>query len=515
MNDLIETSIENLQDKYLNAINLIFQNLNNKVTDNLGLDYVEEEWNLINQNADQYLDTINSLYGIQNLENKYLDALDQTDSISAQRQLKKIMDEELADLRERDKLTQYDIERANKKYEIALKQIALQEAQQNKTKMRLRRDSQGNYRYEYTSDADQVGQLQGELDDMYNSLYNFDKARYQENLNQMYDVWVEFQQKMAEAAQINDPVARSERELLLQTQYEQLINGLTEQNATVRENLHESAFDDLSRLYDVDVANFQNMSDEEKDVLMGDLLPYWESGVQHMTDVFAGEGGFLGVCKDAFEQLHDATKDYEDGLDELENTGRINFESIGEGIDENINRTQQLINDNTELINTYEQELSAIGNVIAQLDGLIDKYNSARDAAVAATKAAYEYWSQQQREAAAAAGNANGGSGANTNSDSNNSSNSANDSGNGSGSGDGNLVVGETATYSGKYYYDSYGTAPAGSRYSGVADGIVVDKITNNPYGIHIHSADGKYRDLGWIKKAQLSGYDTGGYTGE
>lgn len=515
MNDLIETSIENLQDKYLNAINLIFQNLNNKVTDNLGLDYIEEEWNLINQNADQYLDTINSLYGIQNLENKYLDALDNTDSIAAQRQLKEIMDEELTNLRERDKLTEYDIERANKRYEIALKQIALQEAQQNKSKMRLRRDSQGNYRYEYTSDVDQVGQLQDELNDMYNSLYNFDKSRYQENLNQMYDVWVEFQQKMAEAAQINDPVARSERELLLQTQYEQLINGLTEQNATVRENLHESAFDDLSRLYDVDVSNFQNMSDEEKNVLMGDLLPYWESGVQHMTDVFAGEDGFLGVCQDAFDQLHDATKDYEDGLDELENTGRMDFESIGEGIDENINRTQQLITDNTELINTYEQELSAIGNVIAQLDGLIDKYNSARDAAVAATKAAYEYWSQQQREAAAAAGNANGGSGANSNSGSNNSSDSANSSGNGSGSGDGNLVVGETATYSGKYYHDSYGTSPAGSRYSGVADGIVVDKITNNPYGIHIHSADGKYRDLGWIKKAQLSGYDTGGYTGE
>ena len=33
-------------------------------------------------------------------------------------------------------------------------------------------------------------------------------------------------------------------------------------------------FDDLSRLYDIDVSNFQNMSDEEKNVLMSDLLPY-------------------------------------------------------------------------------------------------------------------------------------------------------------------------------------------------------------------------------------------------
>ena len=515
-NDLIEGSIQNLQDKYLNAINLIFQNLNNKITDNLGLEYIEEEWNLINKNADQYLDTINSLYEVQKLESKYLDALDQTDSISAQRQLKKIMDEELADLREKDKLTQYDIERANKKYEIALKQIALQEAQQNKSKMRLRRDSQGNYRYEYTADGDQIGQLQDELNDMYNSLYNFDKARYQDNLNQMYDVWVEFQEKMAEAAQINDPVARSERELLLQNQYEQLINGLTEQNTTIRNNLHESAFDDLSRLYDIDVANFQNMSDEEKDVLMGDLLPYWESGVQHMTDVFAGEGGFLGVCKDAFDQLHDATKDYEDGLDELENTGRIDFESIGEGIDENINRTQQLISDNTELINSYEQELTAIGNVIAQLDDLVNKYNAAKDAAIAATKAAYEYWSEQQRQAATAAGNANGGSGSGNGNSGSGSGSSGSGAGRGSAlGGDNNLVIGETATYSGRYYYDSYGSSPTGSKYSGVANGIVVDRITNNPYGIHIHSADGRYRDLGWVKKSQLSGYDTGGYTGE
>ena len=515
LNDLIEESIENLQDKYLNAINLIFQNLNNQVTDGLGLDYIEEEWNLINQNADQYLDTINSLYEVQKLESKYLDALDNTDSVSAQRQLKEIMDEELSNLRERDKLTEYDVERANKRYEIALKQIALQEAQQNKTKMRLRRDSQGNYRYEYVSDADQVGQLQDELNDMYNSLYNFDKARYQDNLNQLYSVWVEFQEKMAEAAQINDPVARSERELLLQNQYEQLINGLTEQNATVRENLHESAFDDLSKLYDIDVSNFQNMSDEEKDVLMSDLLPYWESGVQHMADVFAGDDGFLGVCKDAFDQLHDATKDYQDGLDELENTGRIDFESLGEGIDENIDRTQQLINDNTELINSYENELAAIGNVIGELDNLIDKYNSARDAAVAATKAAYEYWSGQQKQAAAAAGGTNQGS--NSNNSNSNSGNGASGSGSGKGgaAGDGNLIVGETATYSGSYYYDSYGSGPSGSKYSGVADGIVVDRITSNPYGIHIHSADGRYRDLGWIKKSQLSGYDTGGYTGE
>lgn len=514
-NSAVESAIENLQDKYANAINEIFQNLNNKVTNNMGLDYVGEQWQLINDNADQYLDTVNSLYETQKLESKYLDAIEKTDSLGARRKLKKLMDEELEDLRERDKLTEYDIERANKKYEIALKQIALEEAQQNKSQMRLRRDSQGNYSYQFVADDDEVQKAQDELNDLYNSLYNFDKDRYQNNLDQLYSIWSDFQEKMAEAAKINDPVAREEKELLLKQQYGELINGLVEQNEQIRKNLTESAFDDLAKLYKVDVDNFQNMSDEEKDTLMSDLIPYWTSGAQQMADVFAGEDGFLGVCKKAFEEITEATKDYENSLDELEDTAGTDFDNITSGVDTIIDETDDLLQKNDELINSYQEELDAIASVIAQLDSLIAKYTAAKNEAIAATTAAYNYWVQEQRNAAAkAAQNSHGGSGIG------NSGSGANGSGSGSGGsgvggrGDGNLTTGDTATYTGRYYYDSFGTSPAGSRYSGVANGIVVDRITGNPYGIHIHSADGKFRDLGWVKRSQLSGYDTGGYTG-
>ena len=105
-NKTIEESITTAKDAWVNAINEIMQELNNKVTNGLGLDYVTEEWNLINKNADQYLDTINSLYGIQKIQNIYLDAIDQTDNISAQRRLNKLMEEEVKALQEKDKLTQ-------------------------------------------------------------------------------------------------------------------------------------------------------------------------------------------------------------------------------------------------------------------------------------------------------------------------------------------------------------------------------------------------------------------------
>ena len=508
----VEDAVENATDKYVNAINEIFQNLNDKVTNGMGLDYVEEEWNLINQNADQYLDTINSMYGIQDLENKYLDAIDQTDNISAQQKLNDLMQEELAALQEKDKLTQYDIDRANMKYEIALKQIALEEAQQNKSQLRLRRDSQGNYSYQFVSDESEIGQLKDELNELYNQLYNFDLEHYKDNLDQIYSVWVEYQEKMAEAAQINDPEERAQREALLQEQYGELINGLVEQNETIRLNLHESAFTELAELYDIDLENFKQLSEDQKDILLGDMIPQWTSGVQDMADVFAGEDGFTNVCKDAMEDLKEATEDYEQSLEDIESTAGISFDTILDGTDNIINQTEDLLWENDELINSYEDQLDAIRDIINELSSLIAKYNAAREAAITATEAAYKYWQEQQRQAAAEAAKENANSGASSNSSS--SSNSGNSGGGkGSGGGDGVLNVGDTVTYTGgTYYYDSYGTSPAGNRGPGKKVTVTQVKEDGRPYPIHVQSNNSAY---GWLKRSQLSGYDTGGYTGD
>lgn len=508
----VEDAVENATDKYVNAINEIFQNLNDKVTNGMGLDYVEEEWNLINENADQYLDTINSMYGIQDLENKYLDAIDQTDNISAQQKLNDLMQEELAALQEKDKLTQYDIDRANMKYEIALKQIALEEAQQNKSQLRLRRDSQGNYSYQFVSDESEIGQLRDELNELYNQLYNFDLEHYRDNLDQIYSVWAEYQEKMAEAAQINDPEERAQREALLQEQYGELINGLVEQNETIRLNLHESAFTELAELYDIDLENFKQLSEDQKDILLGDMIPQWTSGVQDMADVFAGEDGFANVCKDAMEDLKEATEDYEQSLEDIESTAGISFDTILDGTDNIIDQTEDLLWENDELINSYEDQLDAIRDIINELSSLIAKYNAAREAAITATEAAYKYWQEQQRQAAAEAAKENANSGASSNSGS--SSNSGGSGGGkGSGGGDGVLNVGDTVTYTGgTYYYDSYGTSPAGNRGPGKKVTVTQVKEDGRPYPIHVQSNNSAY---GWLKRSQLSGYDTGGYTGD
>ncbi len=62
----------------------------------------------------------------------------------------------------------------------------------------------------------------------------------------------------------------------------------------------------------------------------------------------------------------------------------------------------------------------------------------------------------------------------------------------------------------GKYYYDSYGKNPAGSKYHGKE--VYITNV--NEKGTHpIHISTGKKLgsgDLGWLKKTQISGYATG-----
>lgn len=85
---------------------------------------------------------------------------------------------------------------------------------------------------------------------------------------------------------------------------------------------------------------------------------------------------------------------------------------------------------------------------------------------------------------------------------------------------DGILRVGDTATLSGRYYYDSWGKRPAGSKYSGVQNGVKVDSYSSSDFGgnakrtgnykVHIGGADDVYKDLGWVRPDQLSGYKNG-----
>jgi hypothetical protein len=152
----------------------------------------------MSDNSNLILDNINKMQGLQELSKKYNDAINNTSNIKAQQKLAELRDSELESLKSMDSLSEKDLERAEKKLNIIKAQIALEDAQRNKSQMRLRRDSQGNYRYQFVADEDQITNAQNQLSAAYNDLYNFDKARYNETTKQVLDATKEFFADMKE-----------------------------------------------------------------------------------------------------------------------------------------------------------------------------------------------------------------------------------------------------------------------------------------------------------------------------
>lgn len=519
-NDLLEESLENATTKFENAINDIFDRLNNQVSNGLGLDYINTEWDLINENADRYLDTINASYGIRGLEKKYQDSINNTNNITVQQRLKKVMEEQLTALKQKDKLTQYDLDRANKLYEIELARIQLEEAQQNKSQMRLRRDSQGNYTYQYVGDQAAIQEAQDQLSNLYNDLYNFDKDRYQTVLNDIYDIWDNYQQKMAEAALINDPEERARKEKLIQDEYNELMMQAEVDYQTAKYDLEESFFWDMIDLNRISAEEFQNLSQVEKDTMLNEMIPIWTSGLAEMAESFSGDNGFANQTIDSWNEIKEAENQYAEDVKQLEEISGKTFDTIINGEDEAINLAQGLIKENEELIDAYGKELVAVQQVYEKVKQLRTEYEAAEKAAIAAAEASYRYrhaeeleeiekakQQEQTKNAAAAQEAVKPVVPPTATTPTTPTVNSS------SGGGDGVPRVGDVVTFnSGRYTADAYGGGSSGAMNLGGKVKISIIGGSNYPRPIHIATLSGGA--LGWVSKSQISGYDTGGYTG-
>lgn len=403
LNAAVEDSLDIVIAKYENSIDQVFDKLNNSLTGGKGLKYVGEEWELINTNADRYLDTINATYEVQKLQGKYQDAIKNTDSISAQKKLNDLMSQEIKYLEKKDKLTQYDIDRANMKYDIALKQIALEEAQQNKSSLRLKRDSQGNYSYQYVGDEDDIAKKQQELIDAQNSLYNLDKDQYKQNLDDMYTYYSEFQEKMAEVAKTygRDSEEYEKYKLLYAEQYGELINNIVAENEYIKLNLMESTYDELNSLYENDQASFEamthmkaeqflNMDTEMLLDLEERLVPGFNGSIQDMINAFSGEEGFEGVMKNVWSEISLAATNFQKNIQTISKASGQDLNDLQVNTDKILTTLQGWVGENDKIVQNAKTSKAAYDKIAKGIKGMADKYEAAKknatDAATESTE---------------------------------------------------------------------------------------------------------------------------------
>lgn len=349
-NSTLENAVQNIINKYSNAVNKIFANMTKQLTNGAGLSWLQTEMNLMNKYSDHYLDGVNSIYQITSLQNKFMDAINNAEgNVTAQERIKKLMDEQLADLKSRDKLTKYDVERAEKLLDIETARQALKDAQNNNSKMRLTRDSQGNYSYSYVADEDAINEANQKLADAQNNLYNFDKDQYSQNLSEIYSMYEEYQQKMIEIAN-NSSLTQEEKERQLakaRQKYIEYITNLTQDNEYIRQNLSDSTFQnyfanqEIAR--DITSSNYQ------------EFMNYCENAGLSFD---ATTGKMTTDISSLSEESKNRLKDFGLTFDEQTNTLKVNWKNM---TDDNKQKFSDCMNTNVPLWNSSMQ--SMIGRI--------------------------------------------------------------------------------------------------------------------------------------------------------
>lgn len=406
LNDMVIEYIELLQKDYMNTVKDILKQFETFVTSGSSLDDVANQWEKIKENSDKYYDNVEKSYQIQTLANKYDQSIASSSSLQAQQKLVDLREKEIGYLREKEKLTEYDIKAADLRYQIALKEIALQDAQNNKNAMKLTRNEQGNWSYQYVADETDVASKQQDLLDLYNQLYQLSSDAYESNLESLQ----ELQQKYLESAEeiANNMVLTEEEKQIkleeLRKDYLQKYKELAEENQLYRNDLATTGAGLLLEIYRTDEEAVKGMTERERDLIqtminanidsyadleekmknnydnmniksqevMEDIREDWTSKAQEIANKWNGDDGdsVRNQVLDAYSAITQATEVYQKLVDQCaEIIGRdFGEEGIKGAIDRAKDATNDLRDDTINLVTESVPYLHDLRDTVMEVE---------------------------------------------------------------------------------------------------------------------------------------------------
>ena len=448
--------------------------MNKALTDGMGWDVLNDSMSRTSAYQDEYLTKTNQIYEMNKLLNQVNSAIDKTDNQGAKNRYAQFA-KEIEQLREKNQLSQLELDIAQAKYKVLEAQIALEEAQNAKSTVRLQRDSEGNFGYVYTADQDKINDAEQALADAENDLYNIrlnatnkygqQKLQYEQELAEKL---AELDEKANDDALYREGNYQEDRKRLIE-EYQKLIEASNDLYNLAQE-------EDARVVQDAWVNGYKAIIDKGNE---------WKTAVGDYTDAI---NNAIGEWEDASSALNT----------ELENTTR----SVEEITTESDAMYNQLKND---LIPTLGKQLDLVEQITLA-------YQHQRDDILKNIKVGEIQLKQLQRliELQASYTNANNGDEY-------------------ASGGDYSLMMGNVAYGSDEYW--SYYTNRQGKLNKNPGSGAVSNEDVDRFYflgyklGQGMWSAYSKFQQIpadkwadireeaknaGWVKH-----FDTGGYTGK
>lgn len=383
-------AMEAAQEMYTTAIEKAMYDFGQMVSGGEGLDLLQDKYDHYIETEERYFDKVNEAYQVSAWYDKLQKDIDNTTN-AKHRDTLKALQAEIDVRRKNNTLSKYDLDILEAKYKVTQAQMALDDAQNAKNQLRLVRDSQGNWNYQYTADADKIAEAENQLASATNDWYNIAKQQAQDVTGEIIDAWQECQNDLkdiyTDMTLTDDERAKRAEEIynyyvdkikFLENEKNIAIKDMTVAgNASLFASMESSAADisDLTGATTEDIKNkigdlgnaINLLLQEDEEGLkiitqnMGsDFTLFENTFAEKLKLMTANSGDFEKFFTEAWEKCKKALEQYRKDMDKISTDTGLDLETLKRKIAETTTSTDNLRKAGLEATKAMWESLKAI-----------------------------------------------------------------------------------------------------------------------------------------------------------
>lgn len=514
-------AMEAAKNIYSNALDDIFYEFENKMTRGLGFDQLQAKYNRTKDEDNRFLDGVNRFVETQDLNNKVQESIAKASTDYAKSTLKALQDE-FAERQANADLSEYDLKIMEAKYNMTLKQIALEEAQNAKSKVRLVRGANGNYNYLFTADEADINSKQQEYLKAMQDYYNIAKNQTENITGEIISLWQEMSEEIRKIYEDDTLNAEQRQNAIneIQAYYQKKYADLAKMQTDAAKDMKDAGNsalaeqqkaankygDDTSETAQNFQKNFQRILEE----MGGNANDFNSAYSDQLINLVAIEGSFTETTAEMFAKLNEALTKYKGNIGNISNEIGVSYDQLSDKVDRLTQANEELRDRATSAIDEIWNKISELQDVTeAQAAWTKEVYNTIAAIQKLASETATAV--QKYNEAVGsinklgATGSWSGGAGS---------------GGSGSGAGSGGSQGGSTNTSTstssaGTYYWIQNDTIV--SRYFKKKEDAIAWINARPEYGLNRSTTlkSGSFLDYSNSTSGRIMKYASGGYTGD
>lgn len=381
-------AMEAAKNIYSNALDDIFYEFENKMTRGLGFDQLQAKYNRTKDEDNRFLDGVNRFVETQDLNNKVQESIAKASTDYAKSTLKALQDE-FAERQANADLSEYDLKIMEAKYNMTLKQIALEEAQNAKSKVRLVRGANGNYNYLFTADEADINNKQQEYLKAMQDYYNIAKDQTENITGEIVSLWQEMSEEIRKIYEDDTLNAEQRQNAIneIQAYYQKKYADLAKMQADAAKDMKDAGNsalteqqkaaskygDDTSETAQNFQKNFQRILEE----MGGNANDFNSAYSDQLINLVAIEGSFTETTAEMFVKLNEALTKYKNNIGNISNEIGVSYDQLSDKVDRLTQANEELQNKATSAIDEIWNKISELQDVTeAQAAWTKEVYNT-------------------------------------------------------------------------------------------------------------------------------------------